>query len=101
MLALSSLDVKDVKLSCEDFLVGCVAENDPQSLRQALRLLQSLRWLGGEMADAQVRVCVVGRLGPSFRQAFERYGAEVRTVPRDLVTGTGQIPPEIWETDRE
>ena len=103
MQALSSPGVKDVKteLSCRDVLVGCVTEGDPESLSQALRLVQSIRWLGGELADAQVRICVVGELGRSSRRDFERYGAEVRAVPRNRDAGKLEIPPEVWETDRE
>lgn len=103
MQALSSPDVKGVKrgLSCRDVLVGCVTENAPESLSQALRLVQSIRWLGGELADAQVRICVVGELGRSSRRDFERYGAEVRTVPHNRDAGKLEIPPEVWESDRE
>jgi hypothetical protein len=92
-------------LTAQDFLVGCVVENDPQLLGQALRLVQSIRWFGGEMADARVRICVVGELGRSFRQEFERYGAEVRIVSRlqnhHRVANQPQLFPEVWETDRE
>lgn len=92
-------------LTAQDFLVGCVAENDPRFLGQALRLVQSIRWFGGELAEARVRVCVVGDLGRSFRQEFERYGAEVRIVSRlqqhHRVANQPQLFPEVWETDRE
>jgi|GEM_PF-832328 len=92
-------------LTAQDFLVGCVVENDPQLLGQALRLVQSIRWFGGEMADARMRICVVGELGRSFRQEFERYGAEARIVPRrqrhHRVANQPQLFPEVWETDRE
>jgi len=92
-------------LTAQDFLVGCVAENDPRFLDQALRLLQSIRWFGGAMADARVRICVAGELGRSFRQEFEHYGAEVRIVPRlqghHRVANQPQLFPEVWETDRE
>lgn len=62
-------------------LVGCVAENDSRSLGQALRLVQSIRWFGGGLAGARVRVCVPGGIDPGFRRALEEYGAEVRVVP--------------------
>jgi hypothetical protein len=92
-------------LTAQDFLVGCAVENDPRLLGQALRLVQSIRWFGGELADARVRICVVGELGRSFRQEFERYGAEVRIVPRlhrhHRVANQPQLFPEVWETDRE
>jgi hypothetical protein len=100
MLALSPPTAQS-DLAASDLLVGCVADDDPRSLRQALGLVQSIRWLGGEMAAARVRVCVAGGLGRSFRQAFERYGAEVRIVPRGRAASPRQIFPEDWETDRE
>ena len=92
-------------LEARDFLVGCVAENDPRSLGQALRLVQSIRWFGGELASARVMVCVSGELDRSFRQAFESYGAEVRIVApflqRNRIADKLQFFPEAWETGRE
>ncbi len=93
-------------LAAQDFLVGCVAENDPRLLGQALRLVQSIRWFGGEMADARVRICVVRGLDRSLRQEFERYRAEVRIVPPPLqphnrLANQPQLFQEVWETDRE
>lgn len=92
-------------LEARDLLVGCVAENDPRSLGQALRLVQSIRWFGGELASARVMVCVVGELDRSSRQAFESYGAEVRIVSpfhqRNRAADKLQFFPEAWETDRE
>jgi len=32
-------------------LLGCVTENNPKYLSQALRLLQSLRWFRGKVAN--------------------------------------------------
>jgi hypothetical protein len=100
MLALSS-PRSQAGLSGRDVLVGCVAGNDPRSLSQALRLVQSVRWFGGELADARMRVCVEGEVDKSFQQGFERYGAEVRIVPRDRAASLRPIFPEDWETDRE
>jgi hypothetical protein len=93
-------------LTAQDLLVGCVVENDPQFLGQALRLVRSIRWFGGELADARVRVCVVRGLDRGLRQEFERYGAEVRIVPPPLqqhgrLANQPQLFPEVWETDRE
>jgi hypothetical protein len=92
-------------LEARDLLVGCVAANDPQSLGQALRLVQSIRWFGGELAGAQVMVCVVGEPDRSFRQALEGYEAEVRTVapfhPRNPAADKLQFFPEAWETGHE
>lgn len=102
MLALSPPRVQ-TGLTAQDLLVGCVAENDLRSLGQALRLVQSIRWFGGGMAGARVMVCVVGEVDRSFRQGFERHGAEVRIVPpfRHRAADKLQFFPEAWETDRE
>jgi hypothetical protein len=98
MLALYPSPVQ-TELTSSDFLVGCVAGNDSWSLGQALRLVQSLRWFGGELADARVMVCVMGRLGRSFRRAFERYGAEVRIA--SSLSEEQRFSQSFWETDRE
>jgi hypothetical protein len=106
MLALSSLRAQ-AGITARDLLVGCVAENDPLCLGQALRLVQSIRWFGGELAGARVMVCTVGGIDPGFRQAFESCGAEVRTVApfpfhrRDRSVNKLQFFPKAWETDRE
>lgn len=62
--------------------IGCVADNNPKYLSQALRLLLSLRWFGGSMAGANFFVCVVDKICPAFALEFERLGAFVRTVSR-------------------
>jgi hypothetical protein len=63
-------------------VVGCVADNEPKYLEQALRLLQSWRWFGGTLASAHFHICVIEELGASYRELYERYGATVRVVPR-------------------
>lgn len=62
-------------------LMGCVAENNSKYLSQALRLLQSVRWFGGDMAGVNFYVCVVGNVEPGYVREFERLGAFVRVVP--------------------
>lgn len=62
--------------------IGCVADNKPKFLSQALRLLQSLRWFGGSMAGANFFVCVVDEIDPGYAKEFERLGAFVRVVAR-------------------
>lgn len=62
--------------------VGCVSDNKPKFLSQALRLLQSLRWFGGSMAGANFFLCVVDEVDPDYAREFERYGAIVRVVER-------------------
>ena len=63
-------------------IVGCVADNTPKYLDQALRLLQSWRWFAGSLADAPFHVCVIDGVSAEYRQKYERYGAHVHTVPR-------------------
>jgi len=63
-------------------VVGLLTENSPRMLTQAIRLLRSIRWFGGELAGARVVVCGVGTLESSARRTLEALGAEVRTVSR-------------------
>ena len=63
-------------------VVGLVTENSPRMLVQAVRLLRSLRWFGGELANARVVACAVGTIEADARQALEQLGAEVRIVRR-------------------
>jgi hypothetical protein len=65
-----------------DLVVGCVAENTPKYLAQALRLVQSIRWFGGRMAGAKFIVCVVDGIDPAYGDEFQKYSAEVRVVER-------------------
>src|SRR4029077_5087654 len=65
-----------------DVVVGLLTENTSPMLTQAIRLLRSLRWFGGELAGARVVVCGVGPLESGARAAIEALGAEVRTVSR-------------------
>lgn len=60
--------------------MGCVAEDNVESLSQTLRLLQSVRWFGGCMAGVNFFVCAVNSLDPKYAQEFERLGAFVRIV---------------------
>ncbi|HVR95161.1 MAG TPA: hypothetical protein VMW27_01005 [Thermoanaerobaculia bacterium] len=66
----------------DEVLIGCVAENNPRFIGESLRLVQSIRWFGGAMADVRVMVCFVDGVDPQARRELERYGAEVRVVPR-------------------
>ena len=63
-------------------LIGSVVENNPVSLLRALRLVQSLRWLGGKVSGSNVMICVTEGVDPSFRETLETWGAFVRTEPR-------------------
>jgi hypothetical protein len=63
-------------------VVGLLTENTPRMLTQATRLLRSLRWFGGRLANARVVVCGVGELEANARATLETLGAEIRTVSR-------------------
>jgi hypothetical protein len=65
-----------------DVLVGLLTENTPRMLVQAIRLLRSIRWFGGELANARVIVCGVGPLEARARETLEALGAGIRTVTR-------------------
>lgn len=62
--------------------LGCVAENTPKYLGQAVRLVQSVRWFGGVLNEAKLYVCVVDDIRQDFREELERYGATIHIVPR-------------------
>jgi hypothetical protein len=62
--------------------VAFVAENTPKFLGQALRLLQSIRWFGGELANSHVVAGIVEELDPRASRALERYDADIRIVHR-------------------
>jgi hypothetical protein len=66
----------------EEVLIGCVVENDAQSLARAHRLALSLRWFGGALAGACLMVCAVEGIDAETRLELEKLGAEVRIVPR-------------------
>ena len=63
-------------------LIGCVSENTPKYLAQAVRLVQSIRWFGGDVAGANVLVCVVDEAETAWADELRRWGAFVRIVPR-------------------
>ncbi|MBV9495339.1 MAG: sulfotransferase [Acidobacteria bacterium] len=65
-----------------DVVVGLLTENTTRMLAQAIRLLRSIRWFGGELAKSRIVVCGVGPLEPTAQQTLEDLGAEVRTVAR-------------------
>ena len=65
-----------------EIVVGCVTEDTPKYLGQTLRLVQSIRWFGGELAQARIAVGAVERIDPRARRALETFDADIRIVPR-------------------
>jgi hypothetical protein len=83
-------------------VVGFVTENTPKFLGQALRLLQSIRWFGGELAKSRVVVAVVEQLDPRARASLERYDADIRIVsrfhPANPTANRLQMIPELQDS---
>src|SRR6202171_3829065 len=69
-------------LRAAEIVVGCVTENTPKYLGQTLRLAQSIRWFGGELARAHLVVGAVERIDPGARRALETLDVDIRIVPR-------------------
>ena len=92
-------------MTARDLLVGCVVENHPKYLEQAFRLVRSIRWFGGDLAQARLLVCAVEEIADSSRRELESYGAEVRVVRRfHHKNGSAnrlRFFEEAWEADRE
>jgi hypothetical protein len=61
-----------------DVVVGLLTENTPRMLGQAIRLLRSIRWFGGELANVRVVVCGVEPLESGAHRSLEALGAEIR-----------------------
>ncbi len=62
-------------------LIGCVADNNPKYVAQASRLVQSIRWFGGELSNADVLVCLIHPTEQECIEHFQKLGAFVRIVP--------------------
>ena len=69
-------------ITADEVVVGCVTEDTPKYLGQTLRLVQSIRWFGGELARARLVVGAVERIDPRAQRALEVLGADIRIVPR-------------------
>jgi hypothetical protein len=69
-------------IRADQCLLGCVAENNSTYLGQAVRFVQALRWFGGALASARVRVCVVDDINVTYRRQLESLGADLRVVAR-------------------
>src|SRR5215471_17246711 len=60
----------------------CVAEPTKLLLEQSARLLMSIRWFGGSLAQARFVLGFTGPVPPAALQFFGYYGAEVVPVQR-------------------
>jgi hypothetical protein len=60
----------------------CIAEPTKQLLEQSARLLMSLRWFGGSLAQARFVLGCTGPIPQQARELFYDYHAEVTTVER-------------------
>lgn len=63
-------------------LIGCIVENTPKFLSQALRLIQSIRWFGGSIAECDIVVCFVEGTDSAYMQEFIKWRVFIRTVQR-------------------
>lgn len=61
----------------DDIVFGCVTDTKGAFVEQAARLLLSLRWFGGSVANCPFILAVVGELDSEQRDFFERHGAQV------------------------
>ena len=66
----------------------CIAEPTNEFLEQSARLLMSLRWFGGSLAQSRFVIGCTATVPKEARELFDRYGAEVAAVERyDLTHG--------------
>ena len=97
--------LQETSVVARDLLAGCVVENAPKYQEQALRLVQSIRWFGGELAQARLLVCAVDGIADASRKELESYGAEVRVVRRfhekNASANRLRLFEEAWKEDRE
>ncbi|WP_404324287.1 methyltransferase domain-containing protein [Cytobacillus firmus] len=63
-------------------MIGCVTENNAKYQRQTLNLIKSIRWFGGNIAGADIFVCIVDEADDEFVRELKKWGAFVRIVKR-------------------
>ncbi len=63
-----------IPFRADELVVACATEDTPKYLGQTLRLVQSIRWFGGELSRA--------RVDAGARRALSALGADTRIVPR-------------------
>jgi hypothetical protein len=60
----------------------CIAEPTKDFLEQSARLLMSLRWFGGPLAQARFVLGCTGPIAQEPRELFDKYGAEITIIER-------------------
>jgi hypothetical protein len=65
-----------------DVVFTCIAEPTKQFLEQSARLLMSLRWFGGSLAQARFVLGCTGPIPSEPLELFDTYQAEITTVER-------------------
>lgn len=79
--------------SPERLAFGCVVDDKRIFHYQAARLLLSLRWNGGSLANAPLYVVFIGETSPDEEAFFDRHGALIHTAkPFDSDSGNAHIP---------
>jgi hypothetical protein len=66
----------------QSLVIGCVADNSPRYLDQALRLLKSIRWFGGDSALCDFILCVIDSVETPYLRVCSSLDADVRVVAR-------------------
>ncbi|MDF2798281.1 MAG: hypothetical protein K0R85_1025 [Devosia sp.] len=63
-------------------LFACVADDSHKYMVQAVRLVESLRWFGGRLADAPFLVGMIEHEVPDYSARLKELGATVQVIPR-------------------
>ena len=73
---------KHLPTTQNSLVIGCVTEPIPKYIQQASRLLLSLRWFGGKIADSPFILCTTGKLPLDTELFFKKHGAIITLVDR-------------------
>ena len=74
--------MKNSLSTTDSLVIGCVTEPIAKYLQQAARLLLSLRWFGGKIADSPFVLCTTGKLPAETELFFKRHGAQIVLIDR-------------------
>jgi SAM-dependent methyltransferase len=75
-------DIRSLVPGVGRLLIGCVVENTLKYRAQALRLVESIRWFGGSISEANIMVCMVDEADEGFADELRKLGGFIRIVPR-------------------